>query len=107
MLQSKMDGEAHRSMKILVCLLLVFLVPVAIAQKKQPQPKPAEIEVVETAARREDNRLTVDARLRNTGERPARKLVVIFEVLDSDKNVLTRQKGEIEEEELEPGEESE
>jgi hypothetical protein len=102
-----MDSEPQASMKLFGCLVLACLVPLAMAQKKQAQPKPPEIEVIEVAARREDSLLTVDLKLRNAGERAAKKLVVIFEVLDSDKNVLTRQQGEIEEPELEPGEESE
>jgi hypothetical protein len=49
--------------------------------------------------------VNIDGRVKNTSERPIRKLIVIFEVLDPSNNVLTKQQGPIEEPVLEPGEE--
>jgi hypothetical protein len=87
-------------------LVLAFAI-VASAQKKKEQLKEAEIEVIDPAVRHEEGRITFDARLKNLGEKPARKLTIFYEVLDSDRNVLTRQKGGIDLLELEPGEDTE
>ena len=88
-------------------ILVLAAAPFAWSQKKKPQLKEAEIEVIEPAVRHEEGHINVDARLKNTGEKPARKLVIFYEVLDSDRQVLTRQKGGIDEQELEPDHETE
>jgi len=94
-------------MKRSAFVLVLLAAPILCAQKKNPPLKEAEIEVIDPAVRHEAGRITVDGRLKNVGEKPARKLAVFYEVLDSDRNVLTRQKGEIAEEELEPDQETE
>jgi hypothetical protein len=88
-------------------VLIVLAAPTFCAQKKNSALKEAEIEVINPAVRHEAGRITVDGRLKNVGEKPARKLAVFYEVLDSDRKVLTRQKGEIAEQELEPDQETE
>jgi hypothetical protein len=89
-----------------VFLAAAAAVPVAHAQNRNAKNKGPEVRVVEVTAHVEDGRVNIDGRLRNAAERPIRKLNVIFEVLDSDGNVLTRQQGPIDEPVLEPGEES-
>ncbi len=93
-------------MKRSAFILLLAAASFAWPQKKK-ELKEAEIEVIDPAVRHEEGRITVDGKLKNTGEKPARKLFVFYEVLDSDRNVLTRQKGGIDEPELEPGDEAE
>jgi hypothetical protein len=88
-------------------VLLLAAVPLAYPQKKAPQPKPAVIEVVKATAQRDADLLALDGHVRNTGERPATDLVVIVDVLDSDKRTLTTQKGESDPSTVEPGEEAE
>jgi hypothetical protein len=88
-------------------ILALALAAAAFPQKKNPQLREAEIEVIDAAARHEEGRITFDATLKNTGEKPARKLTVFYEVLDSDRNVLTRQKGGIDMHQLEPGDSTE
>lgn len=75
------------------------------AQKKSGQAKGPEIECLEAVARLENRRVMIDGRVRNASERPIKKLMVIFEMLDPSSNVLTKQQGPIEEPMLEPGEE--
>lgn len=79
---------------------------VAAAQKKSGSTKGPEVQVLEVSARAEDNRVNIDGRLKNSMDRPIRKLNVIFEVLDGDGKVLTRQQGPIDEPVLEAGEEA-
>jgi hypothetical protein len=76
------------------------------ADKKRAQDKGPEIQVVEISAYVEERRVKIDARLKNSAERPVRGLTVILEILDGDSHVLTRQQGPIDEPVLEPGEES-
>jgi hypothetical protein len=88
-------------------LLILAAVPAAYPQKKAPQPKPAAIEVVEAAAHRDQTDLNIDGTLKNTGERVANELVIIVDVLDSDKRTLTTQKGGSDPVSIEAGEEGE
>jgi hypothetical protein len=80
--------------------------PLVFGQKKNAQNKGPEVQVLEMSAHVEDGRVAIDGRLKNTAERPIRKLTVIFEVLDSDGNVLTRQQAPVDEPVLEPGDET-
>lgn len=75
---------------------------IATAEKKAAAPKGPEVELLEAAARVEDSRVNIDGRVKNTSDRPIRKLNVIFELLDPSNNVLTKQQGPIEEPVLEP-----
>jgi hypothetical protein len=88
-------------------LLVLAAVPAAYPQKKAPQPKPAFIEVVEVAAHRDPTQLNIDGKLKNTGERTANELIIMVDVLDSDKRTLTTQKGGSDPASIEPGEEGE
>ena len=90
-----------------LCLLILAAVPAAYSQKKAPQPKPPVIEVVEVEAHRDQTQLNIDGKVKNAGERKANELVVIVDVLDSDKRTLTTQKGETDPESIEAGEEGE
>jgi hypothetical protein len=92
-------------MRTLVLLLSVAL-PAALPAKKE-QLKPAVIEVVEATAHRDQNNLNIDGHIRNTGERPAAKLVIVVDILDSDKQPLTTMKGGSEPESIDPGAEGE
>jgi hypothetical protein len=88
-------------------MLVLAAVPAAYPQKKAPQPKPPVIQVIEATAHREDGNLAIDGKLKNTGERTAMELKVIVDVLDSDKKVLTTQRGGSEPESIEADEEAE
>jgi hypothetical protein len=94
------------SRRLPLLLLLTLSAPFA-AEKKPPQPKPPEIEVVEASARREDRRVALDGRLRNSGERPVEKLLILIDFLDADKRVISRQSGSADNDLLEPGDEAE
>jgi hypothetical protein len=68
-------------------------------------PKQPDVEILESKARREEGKVTLDGRVRNTGSKAIRGLVVIFQFTAPDKAVITNQKTEIEEPVLEPGQE--
>lgn len=94
-------------MRTLFFLVLAASVMALPAGKKAQQPKPPAIAVLEAAAHRDQDRLNIDGRIKNTGERQAAGIVIIVDVLDSDKNPLTTQKGSSEPESLDPGQEGE
>jgi hypothetical protein len=79
---------------------------IVAAAKKKSQAKGPEIELLDHSAKIEEARINLDGRVKNLADHPVRKLTVVYEILDSDKNVLTRQKGPIDEEELPQGEEA-
>lgn len=85
---------------------LLAALPAAAASKKSKDKGP-QVRVVEATVELEDGNIAVDARIRNVSERPIRRLVVFYEVLDADNKVLTRQHGPVEDEVLETGEETE
>lgn len=84
-------------------LLFALAVMLGAYQGKKPALKPPSIDVLEFTAHREQNLLAIDCKFKNTGERSANDLVVIVDVLDSDKRAITTQKGNSEPESLEAG----
>jgi len=88
-------------------LLILAAVPTAFPAKKPPQPKPPVLQVLEASAHRDQDNLNIDGKLRNTGERAAAEVVIIVDVLDSDKQPLTTQKGSSDPETIEAGHEGE
>ena len=81
---------------ILVCLALSLW-----GQKK------ADVETVEVKVRRiEDGKITADGRVRVTGSKPVRGLTVVFDFLSSDDAPLASLKTEVDDEVVNPGEES-
>ncbi len=61
----------------------------------QRKKKPADVEVIETKARRVDDRITLDGRVRFTGERPAHGLVIVFDFLSAEQAIVTTQKTQV------------
>jgi hypothetical protein len=89
----------------LFVLIPLALMPAAPAQKRKG-PKPPDLEVVEASAHRSAGMISLDGRVRNTGERPIRGLVLVFDFLAPDKVPLTTQKAQVDEEVLEVGKEA-
>jgi len=89
-----------------IALLLVSLFTLAAQQKqKQKQKKPPDVQVLETRARREDTRITLDGKVRVTGDKPLKGLVSGLDFRSPEKEVVTTQKTVVEEETLEIGRE--
>lgn len=90
-------------------LLLAPALMLAAAGKKARRPSRTWIEMVELKFRRvpEDGTVSVEGRLRNSGERPIRGLHVVFHVLAPGGAEVARQRGNVEEDPFEPGQEYE
>ncbi len=95
-------------MKTLWCgiLLLAVAFTARPADKKKKAPKPPDLEVVEASAHRNGDKIALEGRVRNTGERPLRGLVLIFDFMAPGSQVITSQKGAIDDEVLGLGQEA-
>ncbi len=69
---------------------------------KPKNHKTADVEILEVAARRNDDNITLDGRLRNTGEKAIRGLVLSFDFKAPDGTVITTQHGSAEDDDLAP-----
>lgn len=88
---------------------LVLLLAWGLAAAPQEQGKregAPRLEILELSAARAENRLTVDGRVRNVWDRPLSKIVLIVELLDSDRKLIGQRRGALEEDLLEPGQET-
>lgn len=88
-----------------LCTILAFalVVNTTAAEKKH---KPPEVEILEASAHRGESDISVDGRLRNSGEKPIKELTLLFDFMAPGRQVITTQKGTIDEEVLEPGKEA-
>ena len=86
-----------------VILVLALVVGSVAAQKKK---KPPDVEVLEASAHRGEVKISVDGRLRNSGEKPIKELTLSFDFLAPGNQMVTTETGAIEEEVLEPGKEA-
>jgi hypothetical protein len=99
----------HRSDKLtpvrlfLLAAVILALCATAAGQRKK---KPADIEVVETRAHRVEGKITLDGRVRFTGERPAHGLVVVFDFLSPEHEVVTSQKTQLADDVVRAGQEA-
>lgn len=88
---------------------LVLLLACGLIAAPQDQGKregAPRVEILELSAARAENRLTVDGRVRNAWDRPLSKIVLIVELLDSDRKLIGQRRGALEEDLLEPGQET-
>jgi hypothetical protein len=90
-------------MRRALILTAILVLSLAGADKKK---KPPDVTVLECNGRRVSGRITFDGRVRNTSEKTINGLVLLFDFLSSDKEVLTTLKGPTEDEVLAPGMES-
>jgi hypothetical protein len=82
--------------------MLLALVPAASPQKSR---KPPDVTVLETRARRGEGKIQIDVRVRVTGEKPVRGLIIYFDLMSPENGVVTTQKAVLDEAAVDPGEE--
>jgi hypothetical protein len=89
----------------LICLVLgiLTLLVTASAQKAKKAP---DIEVMEAKARRGEDKISLDGRVKVSGEKPLKGLILAFDFLSSSGDVLTTQKQEISDDTLDRNEEA-
>ena len=87
--------------------LFLALSVTALGQKKGKEGKPPEVELLEATAHRQEGIISIDARVKNCGEKPIKTLQIIIDFIAPDhKQVITTKRGSIEAEVLDPGEEA-
>ena len=91
-------------MKTLQVILVLSLVVASVAADKKK--KPPDLEILEASAHRGETQVSVDGRVRNSGEKPIKELTLLFDFRDPDKQVVATEKGAIDEEVLQPGQEA-
>jgi hypothetical protein len=90
-------------MRVLTIAGLCFALFAAAAPQKAKRP--ADVQILETKAVREISKITVDGKIRVTGEKPLHGLVIVFDFRSPEKEVVTSQKAVIDEDTLETGRE--
>jgi len=88
----------------LVLMVAAFCLPAA--DKKPKGRKLPDLETLELKVRRTEGKVTLDGRVRNSGEKTLSGVVVIFDFLAPGKVPVTTQKTTVDEETLEPGKEA-
>jgi hypothetical protein len=84
----------------------IALALVTVLALAQPKPKKAaDVRVLETTAHREENRITLDGKVRVTSDKPLRGLVIVFDFRSPEREVITTQKTTVDEDTLENGRE--
>ena len=79
------------------CSLLAFV--------PQKAKKPADVRIVETKAARDGGKISVDGKVKVTGEKTLRGLVIVLDFRSPEKEVVTSQKTLVEEDSMERGRE--
>jgi hypothetical protein len=87
-------------MRVSTVVFLLIALCAAVAQKK-----PADVQILETKAVRETTKISVDGKVRVTGEKQLRGLVIVFDFRSPEKEVVTSQKAVIDEDTMEAGRE--
>ncbi|MBI1788449.1 MAG: hypothetical protein HYR60_12980 [Acidobacteria bacterium] len=93
-------------MRLAVFAVLLLAVTLPAADKKRKAPKPPDIEVLECTAQRASGKVSVDGRVRNTSVKVIRGLILVFDFMADGRAVITTQKGAVDEEALQPGQEA-
>jgi hypothetical protein len=90
-------------MRVSTIAFLCLALFAATAQQKAG--KPSDVRILETKAMREGDKISVDGKVRVTGEKPLRGLVIVFDFRSPEKEVVTSQRAIIDEGTLETGRE--
>jgi hypothetical protein len=90
----------------LVLIVIGIACLCAFAGNQKGRKKPPDIEVLESHVRRDTDEIKLDGRVRNTGEKPLRGLVVVFDFLSPEGGVVSSERTEAAEDVLGPGQES-
>jgi len=91
-----------KTLRVIFALALLVIASIAADKKK----KPPDIEILEASAHRGESKVSVDGRVRNSGEKAIKQLMLLFDFQAPGNQVIATEKGAIEEEVLDPGQEA-
>lgn len=88
-------------------LLAPLVVALAFGAQRKPSKRP-QVEILRLAAARQTDRtLTIDGRLKYSGEKPVTDLALVLNLLAPGNEIVSSERGVVGEGELEPGQEAE
>ena len=93
----------------LLVAVVALLVPgsgLTGAQRRAKGPKPPDLRILECAGHRSGEQITIDGRVKNTGEKTLRGVTLSFDFFAPNRTPLTTQKAALDEETVEPGAEA-
>ncbi len=90
-----------------VAALLILASLLYPQTRKRKSPKPPDLQMMKVDARRTDSGISIDGKVKNTGEKPLNGIVLLIDFLAPGKEVLTTKNGPVESEVLAPGDEAE
>jgi len=73
---------------------------------KKDKGKTPDLEIVELKFSRDDKVIAVEGRVRNISAKPMKGIVLFFELLESDKKMISRLSAEVTKDVVEPGEDA-
>jgi len=99
----KLISDMKRAVVALL-MLASLLYPQA---KKSKKPKPPDLEIMKVDVRRTAEGISIDGKVKNSGEKTLRGVVLLIDFLAPGKEVLTTKNGPVEAEQMAPGDEAE
>src|SRR4051794_16076738 len=90
-------------MRVLAAALAVWIL--AAFAPPQKGKKPGDVEIFDTKVVRDNGKISVDGKVRVTGEKSLHGLVIVFDFRSPEKEVVTSQKAVIDEDTMETGQE--
>jgi hypothetical protein len=96
---------APDTLTLMRLLALVMAAATLLAFSPQKAKKPADVEMLETKAVRDAGKISVDGRVKVTGEKALHGLVIVFDFRSPEKEVVTAQKTMIDNGTMESGSE--
>ena len=84
-------------------LLIIVAMCLSGAQKRRKGPKRPDLEIAQISSHRGEEQISIDGKLRNTGERTFKGVNLFFDFMAPGKQHLTTQSAPVEEEVIEPG----
>lgn len=93
-------------MKAAVAASILLATLLCFGQEKRKSPKAADVVVLESAAHRMEGSVALEGRLRNASSKTLNGLVLLFDFIDSDGQVIATKQSPVDEDTLGPGAES-
>jgi hypothetical protein len=94
-------------MKLAPVALFTLAILLCGAEQKRKPGKGPDIELIDVACQRTEDRVLLDGRIRNASNRPLRKVSMIFRFMTPGRKVIATKYAELDEELIEPDAEAE
>lgn len=88
-----------------IVLLVIGVLCLSVVGAGQKQKKPPDVTVGEAKARRSEGKILVDGRVQVTALKKLHGLVIVFDLLSAENDVMASEKAVVEEDWIVPGEE--